>query len=43
MLVIENFKLPKLKKHPTDIISKNPHLNEETLTTLTNLQVEVLI
>ena len=42
ILVVEDFQLPKLKEHPTDIIRKYPHLNEITLTTLADLQVEVL-
>ena len=43
ILVIEDFQLPKLKEHPTDFIREYPHLNRITLTTLTKLQVEVLI
>ena len=42
ILVVEDFHLPKLKEHPTDIIRKYPHLNEITLTTLADRQVEVL-
>ena len=43
ILVVEDFQLPKLKEHPTDIIRKYPHLNELTLTTLADLRVEVFI
>ena len=43
ILVIEDFQLPKLKEHPTDIVRVYPHLNEITLTTLADLQFEVLI
>ena len=43
ILVVEDFQLPKVKGHPTDIIRKYPNLNEISLTTLADLQVEVLI
>ena len=43
ILVVEDFQLPKLKEHPTDITRNYPHLNEITLTTLADLQVEVLL
>ena len=43
ILVVEDFQLPKLKQHPTDNIGKCFQINEITLTTLSDLQVEVLI